>query len=104
MRVLQSMSTNYLILLFDITVEAATGGVVDLTLQLSISSPKQLKKTIYIYGHETADVCSIAAHVFIDLLLKIYPLFGQILITCMKSSRSSFSPSSYSWVTNKWGS
>ena len=46
MRVLQSMSTNYLILLFDITVEAATGGGVELTLQLSISSPKQLKKTI----------------------------------------------------------
>ena len=35
-------------------------------------------------------------HVFRNLFWKICPLFGQILITCLKCSRLSFSPSSYS--------
>ena len=39
---------------------------------------------------------SIAVHVFRNLFLKICSLFGQILITCLKYSRASFSPSSYS--------
>ena len=42
---------------------------------------------------ETASAFSIAVQVFRNSFLKICPLFGQILITCMKCSRASFSPS-----------
>ena len=43
-----------------------------------------------------------AVHVFSNLFLKICPLFGQILITCLKCSRASFSLSSYSEKMH-WG-
>ena len=39
---------------------------------------------------------------YIFLYSKIYPLFGQILITCVKCSRPSFSPSSYN-KKMRWG-
>ena len=48
------------------------------------------------------DVCisinifSIVVHVFPNLFWKICPLFGHILLTCLKCSRSSFFPPSYS--------
>ena len=51
---------------------------------------------------QKCDVFIIAAHVFRDLFLKIFPLFDQILITCVKCSRASFSPSSYS-EKMRWG-
>ena len=41
-------------------------------------------------------------HVFANLFLKIRPLFGQILITCLKCSRAFFSLSSYS-EKMRWG-
>ena len=40
--------------------------------------------------------------IFANLFLKIYPLFGQIVITCLKCSRASFCPSSYS-EKMRWG-
>ena len=49
-----------------------------------------------------AYIFSIAGHVFRNLFLKMCPLFGQILITCLKCSRASFSPSSYS-EKMRWG-
>ena len=45
---------------------------------------------------ESTYIFSIAVHLFRNLFLKICPLFGQILIMCLKCSRASFSPSSYS--------
>ena len=51
---------------------------------------------------ETAGVFSIAAQVFRNFFLKICPLFGQILITCLKCSRASFLPSSCS-EKMRWG-
>ena len=45
---------------------------------------------------QTADVFSIAVHVFRNLFWKICPLFVQILIRFLKCSRASFSPSSHS--------
>ena len=47
-------------------------------------------------------IFSIAVHVFRNLFLKICPLFGQILIACLKCLRASFSPSSYS-KKMRWG-
>ena len=59
---------------------------------------------IKIYRLEGADFFSIAVHVFRNLFLKMYALFGQILITCLKCSRTSFSPSSYSGNMHwRWG-
>ena len=58
-------------------------------------------KCIY-FQTESADVFSIASHVFRNLFLKMCPLFGQIWITCLKCSRASFSPSSYS-EKMRWG-
>ena len=51
---------------------------------------------------ESLDVFSIAAQVFSNLFFKICPLFGQILITCLKCSRASFPLSSYS-KKMRWG-
>ena len=51
---------------------------------------------IQTFSHEPIAVFIIAGQVFPNLFLKICPLFGQILITCMKCSRASFSLSSYS--------
>ena len=53
-------------------------------------------------NREWVDVFSIAAQVFSNLFLKICPLFGQILIACLKCSRASFSLSSYS-EKMRWG-
>ena len=44
----------------------------------------------------TVNIFSMAAHVFCNLFLKTCLLFRQILITCFKCSRVSFSPYSYS--------
>ena len=41
---------------------------------------------------ETADVFNETAHVFCNLFWQICPLFGQILITCLKCFRAFFSP------------
>ena len=84
---MQGMSTNYAILLFYITAEAATGGLLDLARNFQPHPQSNFKKR-YVFG--------IAANVFLNLFLKICPLFGQILITCVKCSNASFSPSSYS--------
>ena len=46
------------------------------------------------HSYESVDVFSIAAHGFPNLFIKICPLFGQILITCLKCSKASFSLSS----------
>ena len=46
--------------------------------------------------HDSADIFRVTVHVFHNLFWKIGPLFGQILITCLKFSRTSFSPNSYS--------
>ena len=51
---------------------------------------------------KTADIFSIAVHVFHNLFWKIFILLGQILITCLKSSRTSFLLSSYS-KKMRWG-
>ena len=48
------------------------------------------------HSRDPVDVFSIAAHVFPNLFIKIWPLFGQILITCLKCSRASSSISSCS--------
>ena len=48
------------------------------------------------------NVSSIATQVFRNLFWKICPLFGQILITCLKCSRASFLPFSYSEKMS-WG-
>ena len=58
--------------------------------------------TVKTFGSELGYVFSIAAHVVRNLFLKICPLFGQILITCVKCSRASFLPSSYS-EKMRWG-
>ena len=44
-----------------------------------------------------------AVHVFRNLFWKICPLFGQILITCLKCSRASFSPPSIFREKMRWG-
>ena len=54
------------------------------------------------HSRDPVDVFSIAAHVFPNLFIKIWPLFGQILITCLKCSRASFSISSCSEKMH-WG-
>ena len=46
-------------------------------------------------SRKIVDIFSIAVHVLGNLFWKICPLFGQILITCLKCSRASFSTSSY---------
>ena len=51
---------------------------------------------------KASDVFSIAVHVFRNLFWKICPLFGQILITCLKCSKVSFLPSSYIEMM-RWG-
>ena len=45
---------------------------------------------------KSVNIFSIAVHVFCNMFWKICPLFRQILITCLKCSRASFSPFSYS--------
>ena len=49
--------------------------------------------SVKIFSREGPDVFGITAHVFRSLFLKTCPLFGQILITCVKCS--CFSPSFY---------
>ena len=51
---------------------------------------------------KTADVLSIAAQLFVNLFWKTCPLFGQVLITCLKFSRASFLLFSYS-EKMRWG-
>ena len=58
--------------------------------------PLSYTLNVLISSRKTADVFSIATHVLCDLFLKICPLFGKILITCLKCSRVSFSLFSYS--------
>ena len=53
-------------------------------------------------GHTPADVFSIVVQIFRRLFWKICPLFGQILIKCLKCSRALFSPSSCS-EKMRWG-
>ena len=48
------------------------------------------------YCGDSADIFSNTVHVSHNLLWKICPLFGQILITCLKFFRGSFSSSFYS--------
>ena len=60
---------------------------------------------LYIFNVQTcrfdgADIFSITVHV--SRIWKISPLFGQILITCLKCSRVSFLPSSYSEKMHWW--
>ena len=43
--------------------------------------------------HCIVNVFSIAVHIFRNLFRKICPLFGQILVRCLKCSKTSFSPS-----------
>ena len=54
------------------------------------------------HSREPADFSNIAAHIFLNLFIKICPLFGQILITCLKFSSASFSFSSCSEKVH-WG-
>ena len=54
------------------------------------------------HSREPADFSNIAAHIFFNLFIKICPLFGQILITCLKFSSASFSISSCSEKVH-WG-
>ena len=49
-----------------------------------------------------SSIFSIAVHGFRNLFWKICPLFGKILITCLKCSRTSFSRSCYSKKMH-WG-
>ena len=42
------------------------------------------------------NIFCMAVHIFRNLFWKICPLFGKILISCLKCSRASFSPSSCS--------
>ena len=59
--------------------------------------------------HHTANIFSIAVHLFRNLFSKICHLFEQILITCLKCFGVSFSPSScsiktrwdYGWIFSK---
>ena len=48
------------------------------------------------------NIFSFPVHVFRILFWRICPLFEQILVTCLKCSRASFSPSSYS-EKMRWG-
>ena len=54
------------------------------------------------HSREPVDVFSITAHIFLNLFIKICPLFEQIFITCLKCSRASFSLSSCSKKMH-WG-
>ena len=74
----KGMSTNNVILQFYITAGAATEGVLDFQPR-----PQSNLKKAYKF---------IAAHIFLNLFLKICFPFGQILITCVKCSRASFLP------------
>ena len=56
----------------------------------------------YTLNIQTCSCKSIAVHIFCNLFWKICPLFGQILITCLKCSRASFLPSSYNEKMH-WG-
>ena len=58
--------------------------------------------SIQTFSRESVDVFNIATLVFPDLFLKICSLYGQILITCLKCSRVSFSLSCYSEKMS-WG-
>ena len=51
---------------------------------------------------DSADIFINAVHVFRNLFWRICRLFEQILITCLKCSRASFSSSSYS-EKMRWG-
>ena len=53
-------------------------------------------------SHDNADLFSNAVQVFRNLFWKMCPLFGQILITCLKCSRAFFAPSCYS-EKMRWG-
>ena len=57
---------------------------------------------VKLFSRESADAFNITAHVFYSLFLRICPLFGQTLITCVKCSRASFSHSSCSEKMH-WG-
>ena len=48
------------------------------------------------HSREPVDVFSITDHIFLNLFIKLYPLSGQLLITCLKCSRASFSLSTCS--------
>ena len=50
----------------------------------------------------TADVFRLATHELCNSFEKLFPLFGQILIACLKCSSASFLPSSYS-KKMRWG-
>ena len=58
------------------------------SMALHTKCPSIYRWIVYIF--------SIAFHVVRNLFWKICPLFGQILVKCLKCSRTSFSPSSYS--------
>ena len=51
---------------------------------------------VQICSDKCVNILSIAVHVFRKFFGKICPLSGKILITCLKCSRASFLPSSYS--------
>ena len=61
-----------------------------------------LSLALHIKLSKLLDVCisinifSTAVHVFPNLFWKLCPLFGHILLTCLKCSRASFFPPSYS--------
>ena len=55
------------------------------------------RKKVYLLNY-----FSIAAHVFPNLFIKICPLFGQILITCLNCFTTSFSLSRYT-EKMRWG-
>ena len=62
---------------------------------LSFVYPWPYTLDIQTSSRERVNIFSIAFHVFRNLFGKICPLFGQILITCLKRPRASFSPFSY---------
>ena len=57
---------------------------------------------VTLFSKNFVNIFSIALHVFSNSFWKICPLFGQILITCLKCFRASFSLSSYS-EKMRWG-
>ena len=56
----------------------------------------------YFPSNSLINIFSIVIHIFRNLSWKICPLFGQILIMCLKCSSTSFSSSSYS-EKMRWG-
>ena len=50
----------------------------------------------------SVNIFNITVHTFCNLFWKIWPLFGQVLIACLKCSRASFLTSSYS-KKMRWG-